>query len=227
MSWDSGSHEETLEFDSGFLLRYNVKLDGGGNSARHDFVEIINGLGKRYQHAMEWCAGHGAIGYELLTKNLCANIHFVDIFEPAIESCLRNAQDNNVQDRVFGYISSAVKNLPTMPLIDLVVSNPPHNPDINGWDKSMYSGRTDFKDDRDNYNNGIRLGVDDQFKIHEEFFANIIPRLAPDADILLSEAAPVTILIDMAAKYGLVCVKRYDNAHAAYGGQTIHLKVKK
>lgn len=222
-----GGHEETLNFDSGFILRYNSKLEGGGNFARHDFVEIIHGLGKIYQNAMEWCAGHGAIGYELLTKNICANIHFVDIFEPAIESCLRNAEQNNLQDRVYGYVSSTVKNLPTLPLIDLVVSNPPHNPDINGWNESMYSDRVDFRDDYDNYNNGLRLGVDHEFKIHEEFFANIVPRLAPDADILLSEAAIVTPLIEMAARHGLECVKRYDNVHAAYGGQTIHLKVKK
>lgn len=226
MTWSDGSREETLEFDSGFLLKYNSKLDGGGNSARHDFVEIINGLGKRYQHAMEWCAGHGAIGYELLTRNICANIHFMDIFEPAIESCLKNAQDNGVSHKVFGYVSSTIQDLPNLPPLDLVVSNPPHNSDVNDWNSTVYQGRTDFKDDWDNYSNGVRLGVDHEFKIHHEFFANIIPRLAPDADILISEAGIVVPLINMAEKYGLECVKRYDNVHATYKGQTIHLKVK-
>lgn len=227
MTWDDGFHEEVLIFDSGFILTYNSKLEGGGNAARHDFVEIIRKLNRTYQNAMEWCAGHGAIGYELLTKNICENIHFVDIFAPAIESCIKNAQDNSLKHSVFGYVSGTIKNLPHMPLIDLVVSNPPHNPDINGWNESVYPDRVDFRDDYDNYNNGLRLGVDHEFKIHEEFFANIVPRLAPDADILLSEAAIVTPLIGMAAAHGLECVNLYNNIHAKFGGKTMHLKVKK
>lgn len=211
---------EVLDFGSGFIINYHHTLDGGGNYAKRDFVEIIQSLGKTYQNAMEWCAGHGAIGYELLTKNICKNIHFMDVFPPAIETCLVNAKRNNVEDRVFGYVSSTIQGIGQMPPIDLVVSNPPHGNSIEEWNKQF----SNF--DSHEYLNGVRLGVDDQFKIHEEFFANIIPRLAPDADILLSENCVIHPLIDKAKLYGLTCVNIYDNVYAKYKGQTIHLKVK-
>lgn len=224
MTEDAGSDFESITLDSGLILTYSNHLQGGGNTARYDFIDILTSIGKTYKNGFEWCAGHGIIGFEMLTKNFCENIYFSDIFPPAIDNCLRVAKENNISDRVFAYVSPTIKDLPVMQPIDLVVSNPPHHSDINLWNKTLFPDQDVSNVKR--YDRSIRIGVDDQFKIHEEFFANIAERLSDDADIFLSESGISQPIIDIAKKYNFICVKIYENKKTQYNGETIHFKVK-
>lgn len=225
MAWDDGSDFESITLDSGLVLTYSSYLDGGGNTARYDFIDILTRLGKTYKNGFEWCAGHGIIGFEMLSKNFCENIYFSDIFPPAIDNCLRVAKENDISNRVFAYVSPTIKDLPIMQPIDLVVSNPPHHPDINLWNETLYPGLD--VSTVNGYDRSIRIGVDDQFRIHEEFFANITERLSEDADIFLSESGISRPIIEMAEKYNFVCVNIYENKKTQYIGETIHFKVKR
>jgi len=213
--------EAILRLDSGIVITYDTYMDGGGISARLDFIDILGQLGKKYKNCFEWCAGPAYIGFEILGTGHCENLFLSDTYAPAIDSCIKNAEANNLSDKVFGYVSDNVKDLP-FENIDLVVSNPPHNDSMAYWKETFEHLTTS-----ELFAHGARIGVDDGYSIHEEFFANIVDKLSDDADVLLSEAGNTDPFISMAEKYGLKHIKTYNNKHAAYKGYTIHFKLNK
>jgi methylase of polypeptide subunit release factors len=213
-----------VTLDSGIVVNYPPQLDGGGLTARFDFLDIISKLGKKHKNAFEWCAGFGIIGFELLGSRVCENIYFSDSFELAISNCLKVAKDNNISDQVFAYVSPTIKDIPPTELWDLVVANPPHCFDLQEWKNVVFGGEIEHSVDWDV---STRLGVDDKLLIHREFFENITPRLADDADIFLSEAGISDEIVKLATQNGLVHIASYDNVKTEYGGQTLHFKVKK
>jgi hypothetical protein len=215
----------TVTLNSGIVVNYPPELDGGGLTARFDFLDIIPKLGKKYKNAFEWCAGFGVIGFELLGNHMCENIYFSDCYELAISNCLKVAKENNISDRVFACTSPTIKDLPSTELWDLVVSNPPHCFDLQEWKNSVFAG-TENPENTVDWDVSIRLGVDDKCHIHREFFENITPRLAVDADILLSEGGFRDPVIILAEQHGFVHVASYVNLKADYTGQILHFKVK-
>jgi hypothetical protein len=61
-----------------------------------------------------------------------------------------------------------------------------------------------------NIENSARLCVDQDFKIHEEFFKNIGKHLTHDADIYLIECQYMESEIHMASLYGLKFMGKYE-----------------
>jgi len=218
-----------ITLDSGIHLIYPSQLDGGGSSARFDFIDILQkDLKKKYKHAYEWCSGFGIIGFDMLGNNICENIHFSDILPLAIENCLYNAKNNNVSDKVFGYISDNVKSLPVEHLFDLVVGNGPCNFNLEEYTKSRleYENKTSTNEIL-KWNIDVRMGVDDNCKIHIEFFDNITSKITEDADILLIVNNNRTDkLMSAATKNGFELIHRYPTIHFCGGGEIYHFKLK-
>ncbi len=156
-------------------------LMGGGQWMKQYFLEAIGN--KRYNNAFEWCAGHGELGFEVITSNLCNTLSFSDLHPKSTEWCLKNALDLSIADRVESFVTDKISNIPKSKLWDLVIGNPPNSIDIDpaimkrgtleGWPESKFQmfHRTTW---------------DVGFEAHTEFFKNIGAYTTNDVDLFLS-----------------------------------------
>jgi len=194
-----------LEFSvaNDFKVYYNHSLDGGGNSIGQRYPLILKYLypDRIFNHCLDWCGGHGVIGFRLLADGVCKNLHFIEMHGPAVDAC--NKTIEKMPTRFAGKVSlthaSTLANLPKKIKFDLVVSNPPHFP--------LMLGNQLFKI---NQNDHSRITVDSQWQCHKDFFAHIAGHLEPDGVILLQEIYHVDefkLLIDTA---GLVITKMFS-----------------
>lgn len=168
---------EELTFKNGLHISWIRGLDGGGSTQYIDFLNYFEKYPRHYTHCLEWCAGLGAIGYSILDAGICDKISFNDLYPPAERYIVKNAVENNIQDKVNFYLGDCVSVIPKDQKFDLVVANPPHcklNPqEVPG---------ESFEDELNR-----RLILDTDWNIHHNFFNNIVPYLLPGADIILSE----------------------------------------
>ena len=145
-------------------------LNGGGMFFGSEYPGIIQQLypDRIFKNCLEWCAGPGFIGYNLLDHGLCEKIVFNDIYQPALDISYRSAQFNNLLNKVDFYCTGFIDQLPKSCKFDLVVGNPPHY-------------------DRPYINNNSRIADDTNWEIHRQFYNNIGNYLTDDAIILLQE----------------------------------------
>lgn len=192
-----------LNLYSGYKLIYNQLLEGGGVDQRRDFLYIISKIGKPvYQNALEWCAGPGIIGYELLGFNKTKKISFMDLYKPALDNCLESAVRNNVTDKVTVYLTDKISNINTQEKFDLVVGNPPHAFDFDDWSKTQLTQERPTPNDFPWWDNQVRIDVDRDMMIHKEFFDNIRDKITDDADIFISETGLQNDVIAYAKSIG-------------------------
>lgn len=215
---------EIFNLTSGFTITAQCHLDGGGMQMKDPLIEIINRTGKpKYEKVFEWCAGFGVLGFEVLGHGLADKLMFSDYYPLAIETCLQNAKDNNVEDKVTGYVTPVIKNIPDDEMVDLIVSNPPHC----FTEEHLNSMRVDpnYNDPKD-FTNVARLLFDIDRNIHREFFKNIRSHLLPDADIYLVESYEDRELPVIAAEYGIELVGGYPvEVDCIPNGYCFHFKM--
>lgn len=176
---------------------YTKALDGGGTTFGQKFNKILPLIypGQKFQNCFEWCAGPGFIGFGLLSRGLCDQLYFNDIYEPAIKSIKTTIESNKeiCENRVFYQHARSIRNLPTDWKFDLVVSNPPHwNPDLG-----QFITKLRFRD---------RICCDAGWKIRKDFFSNISKHLNPNAVILFQEhtyASGPSMFESLIEKHGL------------------------
>jgi UDPglucose 6-dehydrogenase len=179
----SGNEIVTEKLTSGIVLTYPRKLDGGGLDFKDDLLKVIRNVGKySYRRGFEWCAGFGALGFEMLGMGVCNHIVFSDTYKPAIDNCLAVAKNNNIQNYVTGYVSETIHDLPEHEIWDLVISNPPHCENLDEFLQSIPDHT-----DQQALANTVRLCVDPGFEIHKEFFTNIKKHINANTDIFLIE----------------------------------------
>jgi hypothetical protein len=214
---------------SGIKIYYPNILDGGGTELLDDYLKIFDILNKKYKNAFEWCAGFGVFGFEILGNGIAENIYFSDVYQPAIENCLETANNNNISDKVFGYVSDNIKDLPINKLFDLVVANPPNGFSLDSWKVSKIQN-TDYTswEQYPNWDDDVRIGCDDGFKIHIEFFDNISDKMIQGGDMLLfvlcNQEGQDTI-VSLAEKNGFEFITNYKTT-ANFGGEIFHFKLK-
>lgn len=213
-NWFDPSDPMTTTLDSGIVLNYPKHLEGGCFWLKDEFVnvltEITNGS---YENCLEWCAGLGGIGFEILGKRICKKITFTDYYHLAIENCLENARRNNLQESVSGYISPTIKDLPETDLYDLVIGTPPHCFDGDEYLEQLKRSNIE-KTGSSSASNWARLTIDDGMEIHKEFFNNIECRLTDHADVLIFGSGKQNNIKDLAFNGNLELidtfpVKRY------------------
>lgn len=196
-----GDEIASVRLKGGIFVKYPRKLDGGGLNYKDDLLEVVRSTGKySYNRAFEWCSGFGVLGYELLGMGFCNQIVFSDMYKDAIDNCFDTANANNLTKYVTGYHSDKLSGIPENEKWDLVVSNPPHCIDATEF-KLQMNGVGKFNEKV--MENATRLCVDQDFKIHDEFFKNIGKHLTHDADIYLIENDYLESIIHMASLYGL------------------------
>lgn len=158
-------------------------LTGGGDLYYPFFLEAIRQHGKpHYNRAFEWCVGHGRIGWEIITKQICDELSFNDCYDLAVETGLKNAKDLGYENKVRGYTTPTISQIPDTEMFDLVVGNPP-----NAMDKDyMIQQCQESGQGEDLINLALRLTVDQGFETHRDFFKYIKHHLNPDADIFIT-----------------------------------------
>jgi len=213
-NWEDPTDPITTMLDSGIKLTYPQHLEGGCFWLKDEFVNVIEKIKQTtYNNCFEWCSGLGGIGFEILGKGLCKRLTFSDYYDKAIKNCLDNAKANNIDNRVTGYISSTIENIPKHEQWDLVVGTPPHC--FNG-DEHFNHLKDSRKDESGSCSasNWARLTIDDGMEIHKEFFKNIRQYLIKGADVLLFGSSKQHIIIQLAEQgdlkfIGTYPVKRY------------------
>ena len=214
---------QTTELAGGIKLVFPTHLDGGGREMKDDLITAIRATGKsQYNRALEWCAGFGVLGYEILGLNLTKNLVFSDYYDVAIKNCLENANTNNLSDRVTGYVTPCIGNIPLTEKWDLVVSNPPHSENGEAFFNHM---KNDPERQHSYIENSARLVVDDKWGIHTEFYASIRDHLTDDADLYIIESVTDTRNEIMAEAAGLYLVGTHSVTFLPRG-TIYHFKVK-
>lgn len=217
---DSAKIEREWQLNSGIKVKSPLMLNGGGLEYKDFLIETIRRTGKyTYNRAFEWCSGFGVLGFESLGMSVCNHIVFSDYHPLAIETCLDNAKRNNLTHYVTGYVSPTISEIPKHELWDLVISNPPHAPDLD----SIVKGMIDEGQDPKAALNSARLIVDSNWTIHKEFMENIIPHLQSDADIYLIENLHYDSLVHLGKLAGLRYINSYEYPETHSTGHSRHV----
>lgn len=148
-------------------------LDGGGTEIYKEVGDLLRlWYPNKFLRTFEWCSGAGKIGYHLLETGITDSLCLADIHEPAVTAQIQYAENKNITHLVKSYVSDNLNNIPDDEKWDLVVANPPHfvTP-IYAWPSL-----------------DTRFYVDQDWRLHRDFFANIKKFLLPGAKIFLWEA---------------------------------------
>ena len=197
--------DRTFDLDSNFAVLYEDGLDGGGIDHLPDFRNAVGK--KKYNKAVEWCAGFGVIGFDFLNRGVCKNMAFIDCHAPAIDWLEKTIEHNNVQNNTALYHVNRIGMLPEDVKFDLVLANPPHS-----FDEATLIHFNDTIKDMIVREDIVRIACDPNLEIHKEFFANIRNHLEPGADVFISEVGCFELIQQFAEDAGLVFVTKHPAA---------------
>lgn len=179
-----------------FKVFYNNNLDGGGNSVGQRYPLILKLLypDRIFHSCLDWCSGHGVIGFRLLADGICDNLHFLEMYQPSVDACKKTIANmpTRFANKVVIHQTSTLKSLQDEVKFDLIVSNPPHFP--------LQLGNQFFKIPQNHHQ---RITVDKEWKTHQDFFNNVAKHLAEDGVILLQEIYHIDEFSDMIDRGGL------------------------
>lgn len=210
----------TRKLSGDITVTFPIHLDGGGQEMKDELVSVIRTMNRVYNKCYEWCCGFGVLGYEIYGNGLAKSLAFSDYYDVAVKNCLDTAVLNKMVDKVVGYVTPAVKNLPTTEKFDLVVSNPPHMFNKQEYEDVMDPAFHSY------IGNSARLLVDDDFGIHKEFFTNIRKNLTDDADLFIIESNMPDKLNDMIEDNGFEIVNLYPISFGQPHSKIMHIKLK-
>ena len=159
-----------LHADYGKIKVYYLPhLESGGNTFGQDYLPVVRKLFRKVNHACEFGAGPGFIGFSLLAHGLCKKLTLVEINPEAVKVAKETIKRNRLQGKVSVYLSDGLSKVPAREKWDLVVSNPPH---FNGKEK--------------NYLEDLRV-YDPSWRIHERFYQGIGKHLNEGGSVLFYE----------------------------------------
>ena len=146
---------------------------GANLPAASEFSEILQKFypKRKFENCLEWCSGPGCVGFEALSRNICSHITFMDKHKPAIDNVLETVKINDLHDEISTIVAEKISQLPNKKY-DLVLGNPPH------FSKKLFPKH----DGEDSY----RRSIDQDLKIHREFFETISNYLTDDGVIIIS-----------------------------------------
>jgi len=155
-------------------IEYPKELDGGGTWMFVDFLDILEKIypNRKFNKALEWCSGPGFIGFELLARQKCNEMDFMDLHAPALDNIKETIHKNNLSYNINCILADRIEQLPSKKY-DLIVGNPPH------YTEKVYPEH-ELED-------CCRRTLDIDLKIHRNFFQEISNYLTDDGVILISE----------------------------------------
>jgi methylase of polypeptide subunit release factors len=157
-------------------VHYLDEIDGGGARFGQDYLALIPERIGKAEHALEWCAGPGFIGFSLLAAGLCAKLTLIDVNPVATAACRETVRNNGLADRVSVYDSDCMDAVPPGEVYDLVVANPPHcsdtTPSPGGHTQLIYN--------------------DVGWRVHRKFYRQIPQYLSDHGRVILQEDASLS-----------------------------------
>jgi len=160
-------------------IHYTEQTNGGGSFFLLDYIDYFSEHypNKTFNHALEWCAGPGFIGFGVLACEVCSHITLLETFDTAIDLLHKTINNSNISNATVVHADN-VDALEGK--YDLIIGNPPHFSEYKLMQKNAYySNHT-----KENWE---RIAVDTNWDIHREFFTNIKKSMGIDCLILLAE----------------------------------------
>ena len=177
---------------NGVKVFYNDDLYVGLLTDSYKFNNILDTFfAKRiFKNALEWCAGAGFAGFDLLSKKRINNLVLMDAYKPAIDACNKTIMNSNL--KATAVHADAIGKLEDQEF-DLIIGAPP-------WFliKNMLMFHSDSR---------FRKTTDFTKEVHNEFFSNVNNYLAKDGVIIIMEGMNASSPIefkDMIEENGLV-----------------------
>jgi len=157
------------------VLHLGATTDGGGMWFGQEFIPMLKQRypNRQFERCWEWCSGPGFIGFNLLDHGICNRLFLSDIYDPAVELAKETARQAGIADRVHALLFRDLAILPLDYQFDLIVANPPHDP--NGTPVV----HTD--------DHGGRIEADPGWASHKNFFKHVADHLTEDGVIILTE----------------------------------------
>ena len=195
------------KLSSGLDITFTILIDGGGVDCSQDIIATLKHISptRIYNNALEWCAGMGAIGFDILGHKLSEQMSFLDYLQYAEDDITANAKNLGLQDKITCYTSSVISNIPKDKKFDLVVANPPHVADFFEFYQNSKNGGASVV----GFLSSARMCVDHKYSSHREFFSNIRNYLTDDADVLLIENSDNNTFKQWAYENGLKHIDSY------------------
>ena len=159
---------------------YTNETNGGGDYFAIEYIDVVREWYGTVDHTLEWCSGPGFIGYGMLASNLCNNVSFVEMHNPAILMLERTKQYSKYVDNINIYEGNTLECVPNNQQFNLVVGNPPH------W-KDVESAASSLGLDIMHHAHILEILVDDNWNAHRDFFKRIKLLLSNNGSVLLQE----------------------------------------
>ena len=158
-----------------FKVLHLPETDGGGTWFGQEYITMLKQRypGRQFDRCWEWCAGPGFIGFNLLDHGICNRLFLSDIYDPAVELAKETARRAGITDRVHALLFRDLAILPLDYQFDLIVANPPHEP--NGTPVIHTA------------DHGGRIEADPGWASHKNFFEHVADHLTEDGVIILQE----------------------------------------
>jgi len=158
-------------------IEHPKELDGGGTWMSVDFLDTLEKTypNRKFNKALEWCSGPGFIGFELLARQKCNEIDFMDLHIPALDNIKETIHKNNLSYNINCILADRIEQLPHKKY-DLIVGNPPH-----------YTEKLFPEQNSEESEDSCRRTLDLDLEIHRNFFQEISNYLTDDGVILISE----------------------------------------
>jgi hypothetical protein len=154
---------------NGLVVFDEPGLNGGGLVYEQLLYRFLTGIGiPACDHAYEFCAGPGYIGYSLLAHGFCRRLTLSDISPAAMETAKHTAVVNGVAHLVNTYVSDGLREIPPTEQWDLVVGTPPLLLPANTEESTRYTNRPGW---------GIQA----------EFYASICKYMRPGGRVVMFE----------------------------------------
>jgi 16S rRNA G966 N2-methylase RsmD len=128
---------------------------------------LVRHLFGRVNRLYEFCAGPGTIGFSLLAHGLCDELVVSDVNPEAIEVLRETIRLNDLDEKVTVYESDGLTDIPADERWDLVVSNPPHYPEL--------------------VDAPALISDDPGWRLHRDFYRRVGDLLAPGGSLLMQE----------------------------------------
>ena len=156
---------------------YRDELDGAGSRLAPAFVDCVlqHSAKPVYEHAFEWCAGPGFIGFTLLARSVVRRLTLCDINPAAIDCVARTVAANGLAGQVRFAAGPDLDPLQPDEAFDLVVANPPNFYALNPRHPSVPRLAGDLRPN------------DPGWRVHRAFYAGIRRFLRADARMFISE----------------------------------------